>query len=156
MYVVFDDISSKARVWIFLADRILSDEEQQLLKDKSITFIQQWTSHQQEVKGSYALLHDAVWVIAADNAYAQVGGCSTDSLLRFVQDTQQLLNVDFFDRKKVLLLSNGRAQVCPMDRLSSTDSLNDYHILNPLIDVKEDMATSLFLPFAKSRYASLV
>jgi hypothetical protein len=156
VYVTFDEISPKARTWVFLANRKLSSHEIEQLHQRSISFVNQWTSHQQEVRGSFEILHDVVWIIAADNAYTQVGGCSTDSLLRFVQETQQLLNIDFFDRRKVLLLRNEITKISSIDELTSIDNLDSCQILNPLVEIKEDIPKQLFLPFADSRYATLV
>jgi len=156
MFVLFDDVDTKARIWTFLADRKLTVLEMDIIRDSSEAFIQQWTSHQQEVKGSFTILFDALWVIAADNDYAQVGGCSTDSLLRFVQDTQQRIGVNFFDRSKVLVKSSEEVILSSITKLASIENIENCTIFNPLVESKAALEASLFTPFVDSRYAVMV
>ena len=56
MYVDFNDLPNTARIWVYQADRELNstqvEEMQKALKD----FIEDWTRHGEDLKGSFAIL----------------------------------------------------------------------------------------------------
>lgn len=73
-----------ARLWLFAADRPLTDEEQDALLDRMGGFAAGWTSHGRAVPAAVALVADRVLAVGAslqaDALNAGISGCGIDAL----------------------------------------------------------------------------
>lgn len=68
-----------ARVWIFPATAPLSDDTQRAVLDRLSAFIDEWTSHRQDVDGGVTLLYDRFVVMAgARTDGTDPSGCAID------------------------------------------------------------------------------
>ena len=66
MYVKFEDLPSNSRVWIYQSDREFSDQEINFITEKAIEFIEQWTKHGFNLKGSFTIKYNQFLVLAVD------------------------------------------------------------------------------------------
>lgn len=101
MYVAFDDISDQARIWIYQADRRISEQEQQLIKEAGKHFLNNWAAHGQGLQASISMQLDHFVIIAVDNAVQLPTGCSIDQSVQFMTALGQKLGIDFFNRTRV-------------------------------------------------------
>jgi predicted small integral membrane protein len=92
-YVELNELSDDARAWVFGADRRLDDADKETMRREVPRFLTQWTAHGAPVPASFDLIEDQFLVIAADESAAP-GGCSIDSLFRFLRDLGDHLNLD--------------------------------------------------------------
>lgn len=95
-----------ARVWIYQASRILSQEEMDLVQQEASVFMGQWSSHGAQLDATFDIMHSRILVIAADEQQAQASGCGIDKSVRFVKELGTRIGVDFFNRTVVLYLEN--------------------------------------------------
>jgi hypothetical protein len=90
----------------------------------------------------------------ADETHTTVGGCSTDSSVRFVKELGQKFNVDFFNRTNLAFLINDKIQVIPMSQLHY--ALDNYFInpdtlyFNNLVSTKEQLENNWIVPVKNS------
>ncbi len=115
----FEELSAESRIWIYQADRALSNEEQQTLLLASEQFLQQWAAHGQSLLASATIEHSHFLIIATDEGFNMASGCSIDSSFRFVQEMGDKLNVGFFDRANLAFLKNDSVQFVKMNDLKS-------------------------------------
>ena len=92
------DLSHQSRVWVYMADRRLSDMEAVQLKEMMQTFSRAWVSHNQKLKSGSDLLFNQFAVLMADESQAGASGCSIDSSVRFMQSAGEEFGIDFFNR----------------------------------------------------------
>ena len=85
MYVPFEEIPDHARVWIYQANRPLSDTETQQAQQWGRQFVEQWAAHGQGLRASVTVLHHHFLVIALDEQHHAASGCSIDSSVGFVR-----------------------------------------------------------------------
>lgn len=93
----FSEYPDSARVWIYQTGQMLTGHEN-LLAEKLDAFTQTWKSHGAEVRGSWALYGGGLVLVAADEEQAGVSGCSTDGLVRIMQELSATTGQDFFNR----------------------------------------------------------
>lgn len=117
MYIPFQQLPPHARVWIYQANRSLTDEEVARVKPQLIDFITEWTSHGQTLRASAELLYNRFLVLANDEDINSPSGCSIDASVRFVQHLEAHLNVSFFDRTQLAFLHEGKIAVVPLPEL---------------------------------------
>lgn len=101
MYVPFEQLPDDARIWIYQANRPLNAIDKEVISEAAEQFINQWTRHGDDLKGSFTLLYDHFLILAVDEGFASVSGCSIDASVHFVQQLQQALQLDLLDKMNV-------------------------------------------------------
>mgnify|MGYP003345907228 CR=1 FL=1 len=98
MQMINNHLPDNARVWVYQSVRKLNLAEVITLKQRLNVFVEQWTSHKEEVAGWADILHDRFIVLMADEEQVKLGGCSIDSSVRFVKALENEFQTKFFDR----------------------------------------------------------
>lgn len=104
MFVNFENLGDEARIWIYQADRKLNNNEVEALKSETRDFIERWTAHGQNLRGSFKIIYDRFLVLGVDEDIAQASGCSIDSSVTYIKNLEKKFNINFLDRSKVALL----------------------------------------------------
>ena len=96
-----NELPAHARVWIYQADRALTDSEQQYLTNAALQFVGQWAAHGTPLTGTAEVLNNYFLVIGVDEEQAEASGCSIDKSVHFVKAVGAELKVDFFNRMNI-------------------------------------------------------
>jgi hypothetical protein len=93
----------QTKIWIYQTGKSLAGLEPQIaaLLDP---FTQNWLSHNVPVQGGWAIYADACLLVAAYDEQTGVSGCSTDGLVRTIQQLSANTGQDFFNRTDCALL----------------------------------------------------
>jgi len=113
----FANILPNSKVWIYQADRLLTEEEVIKTEKKLDVFLNNWQSHGQEVKAAGKVVHNLFVVLAADEDYNAPGGCSIDSSVHFLKNLEQELDISLFNRSILALFSNERISLIRLNEL---------------------------------------
>jgi hypothetical protein len=111
MYVAFDHLPARARVWIYQASRPLSEEELMGLLPRFAAFAEEWTSHGRQLAASAQFLHRQFLIIGLDEEVAGASGCSIDASVRFVQELEQRLGLTLLEKSRMAFLAEGQLQL---------------------------------------------
>ncbi len=98
MNVTFDDLPSTARVWIYQADRPLTDAELAAVEGPLAQFTAAWTSHGADLHAAAEFRHRQFLLIGLDEAVAGASGCSIDASVRFVCELETALAVHLLSK----------------------------------------------------------
>ena len=99
---LFDRLPADARVWIFSASRILSDEEQGRLLGDVDDFIDRWGAHSTPLTAARDLRYGRFLFVAVDQSVAGPSGCSIDALVQRIKVLQQAIGVELVDHAPIL------------------------------------------------------
>lgn len=150
MYVSFDKISDKARVWIYQSDRKFSEKETQELESGSQQFAEKWAAHGTGLTASAKVFHDQFLVLAVDESAHGASGCSIDSSVAFVKQAEQRFGVNFFDRTKVAFLLKDEIYLESIQNLKNKievgEIAKDTLTFNNLVATKEEMKDNWLSP----------
>jgi len=113
MYVPFEELPDQARVWVYVADSQLSDDEVFALQHQLRLFCDRWEAHKEPVKAWGGVMHNLFLVLVADEDFHAVSGCSIDSSVHFIRETGKQIGVDFFSRSNIALFNQGKWEVYP-------------------------------------------
>ncbi|MDP4221212.1 MAG: hypothetical protein Q8916_00600 [Bacteroidota bacterium] len=105
-YIPFDQLPDSSRLWIFAANRALSDAEADMLTREMQTFCNSWLAHNTPVTGSAMMKYNQFLFVAADAA-SFPSGCSTDEMMRRVRILGETYGVEFFGMPRVQYRENG-------------------------------------------------
>jgi hypothetical protein len=117
MYIDFNLLPGHARLWIYQADRKFSAADESVIREEALSFCEQWEAHGHPLKTSYRIEHDQFLVLAVDEDFSGVSGCSIDGSVRMLKSVQDQTGIDFFDRSKAAFLVNGLVELIPVAEL---------------------------------------
>jgi len=154
MYVDFKDLPDTARIWVYQSDRELNssqtEEMSQVLKD----FVEEWTRHGEDLKGSFAILHNHFIVIGVDESFNQVSGCSIDASTHVFKRFEQQFGIDLFNKLNTAFRSGDHINVVSMSdfqRFVREERITEETtVFNNMVQTKEDLGISWEVPAAKS------
>jgi hypothetical protein len=138
----FEELPESSRVWVYQSDRAMDANELDYIKTHTEEFISSWESHGTPVPGSFKILYDRFLIIAADETGFSVSGCSKDKSVHFLQEMQNKLGIDFFDRLLLPFKSKEGISFYKMssirDLINKGEIQNDQIFLNTLVsDIRE-------------------
>lgn len=135
-----------SRIWIFSSDRFLTEEEQVSLSENLEHFLQKWATHGKELYGSFEILHNNFVVIGVDESKIPASGCSIDTLTHFIKEQGRNINVDFFNRMKLLVSKNGELKRI---NFSELNDFTDWEIFDPTITNVKDFTSKWLIPVSE-------
>ena len=106
MYISFEQIPQSARIWIYQANRALSDNEVSVIETTLEPAVTKWAAHGTALLASVKVLLNRFVIIALDESQFEASGCSIDASSRWFKELGTQLNVDFFDRSQAYLDGN--------------------------------------------------
>lgn len=101
MLVPFEQLPDHARVWIYQADRKMSNEEVQKIQPQISAFLTQWTAHGANLLAGFQVKYNRFIIIALDESQASASGCSIDASVHFIQSLEQELGLGLLDKLNV-------------------------------------------------------
>ncbi len=125
MYIPFDELPPQARVWVYQANRLLTEAEQAEMKPLLQAFATDWSSHGNDLQASAELLHDRFLVLANNESATASSGCSIDKSVNFVRDMEQRFNVSFLDRTQLAFLKNEDVELVSINQLKDRVAAGD-------------------------------
>jgi hypothetical protein len=149
-----EDFSDNSKVWVYQSSRLLSLSEALQMEELLQQFVQKWLSHGSEVKGYANLLFGQFVVLMADDTHTVVGGCSTDSSVRFIKELGQRFTIDFFNRTNLAFVVKDKIQTLPLNQISyafengfiTADTL----FFNNVVTTKEQLENNWLIPVKDS------
>jgi hypothetical protein len=103
---LFPNLPAHSRVWLYLANRKLDATEAQYVNEQMQHFLSNWAAHNKKLTCDGVLLLNQYLILAVNEDIESASGCSIDSSVRFVKSLGSELNIDFFNRLKVMVLEN--------------------------------------------------
>jgi len=111
MLVDFDSLKNSSRVWVYQANREFSDNEEEEIISKIKSFIATWKVHGKDLKASYQIKYHQFIVIAVDEDFNEVSGCSIDASVNLILKLEQSLKLDLTNKLNVSFKDNNNINV---------------------------------------------
>ena len=160
MLVSYHQLPPESRVWIYTADRILTEEEVQLAKNTVQRFVMDWQSHGDPVNGWGDVLHKSVIVLMADETMHGPSGCSIDSSVAMLRTIEKALNIQLFNRMIACVFQDEQPQLLTLSALANAYSHNEVDdntkIVNSMAHNKANYESDFIQPLGKSFWMKLV
>lgn len=144
MYVDFDKLPDDARVWVYQANRPLSDGDVVTIRQALQPALSGWAAHGQPLLASAQVIENRFVVIGVDEGYNLPSGCSIDASVRTLREIGQQVSVDFFDRSAAVQSADGSVQTyaLPAIKAAVADGLlmPDTTVFNTLVKTKAEFS----------------
>lgn len=117
MYIPFSDIDFQARVWVYQANRELTQQETGIITETLKASLDTWEAHGKPLTASGKVFEHRFIVIAVDERDELPSGCSIDKSVHWLQEIGQRMNIDFFDRSLAYLDDNDDVKTIPVPKI---------------------------------------
>ncbi len=104
-------ISDNSRVWVYLSDKELSAEEEQMITADLHLFLTEWKAHGTPLATASQLTQQRFIIIAVDEDVYAASGCSIDKQLQFIKETEKKYNIHLLNRLLVAYQQNNKVEV---------------------------------------------
>ena len=101
MMVDFNTLPDSSRVWVYQADREFSSTEVEQITQQLNSFVHNWKRHGEDLKASFLIKYNQFIILAVDEDYNDVSGCSIDASVHIIKQLQQQFEVDLLNKMKV-------------------------------------------------------
>ena len=107
-------LDPSSKVWIYQADRTISYDELDEMRPLLHDFLQDWTSHNQDLSCYGNIFHQRFLAFFVDETQASTAsGCSIDKSVKFVEYLGKQFRLDFFDRLHYAYLQDEEVRILP-------------------------------------------
>ncbi|ADB41511.1 hypothetical protein [Spirosoma linguale] len=142
MYIDFDKLPETARVWVYQANRTLTDGEVKTIEETLQPALNQWAAHGQPLLAAARVVGNRFVVVGVDEGYTLPSGCSIDSSMRTIQEIGRHLGVDFFDRSAAVQAVDGSVQTIALpaikEAVANGHLTPDTTVFNTLVKTKAE------------------
>ena len=145
MFVKFENLPSHSRVWIYQSNRKFTTQEVEFITDKAILFTNQWTKHGSDLQGSFVIKYNQFLILAVDEGFNNVSGCSIDSSVRFVKELEKFMGVDMMNKMNISFKDDDHINIVTMsdfkEFIKSNKITSETIVFNNMISTKEELET---------------
>ena len=114
MLVNFDSLASTSKIWIYQSNREFSAQEVAEISRDLENFIGQWKRHGEDLKASYQIKYNQFIVVAVDEDYHEVSGCSIDASVNLMKQFEQKFSVDLTNKLNISFKDHNNINVVSM------------------------------------------
>lgn len=154
MFTEYKNLPNNSRVWIYQSDREFNTKEIAFISAKAEDFINQWTRHGDDLKGSFTIKYNQFLVLAVDESFNNVSGCSIDSSVRFVQQLENELQLDLMNKMNITFKDNDTINLVKLSdfqRFAKEKKITlETIVFNNMVHTKEDFESSWEVPAKES------
>jgi chemotaxis regulatin CheY-phosphate phosphatase CheZ len=101
MYIPFEDLPEHSKIWIYQANRKLSDEEVTEITEATKEFVENWAAHGTSLEASFVMKYNRFIILAVNQDFHPATGCSIDSSVQFIQNLEAKYEIDLLDKMNV-------------------------------------------------------
>ncbi len=145
MFVEFEHLPSHSRVWVYQSERVFTSKEMDYISENARDFIEQWTRHGTNLKGSFTIKYNQFLILAVDEQFNNVSGCSIDSSVRFVRELEKEFNIDLMNKMNISFRDNDTINIVKMNIFKEFARLNkitqETIVFNNMISTKQELVT---------------
>lgn len=141
------NLPDSSRIWVYQSNRFFSNDEISFVQNKLNGFIQGWNNHGKNLTADARVLSPSFIILAVNESDLNASGCSIDSSVRFVKQIGEELNIDFFDRLKVLIEKDEEFKYVSIHTLTD---YKDCKTFNTLVQTIGEFKNSFKIPVNQS------
>ncbi len=144
MLVNFESLADSSKIWIYQSNRGFSDKELDIICSKIESFIAEWKRHGDGLKASYQIKYNQFIILAVDEDYNEVSGCSIDSSINLMKQFERAFDIDLTNKLNVSFRDNDNINIISLPDFQNFAKQNKITsntvVFNNMISMKADLA----------------
>lgn len=154
MFTEYNNLPNNSRVWMYQSDRVFTAQEIDFISKKAKDFIEQWTRHGDNLKGSFTIKYNQFLVLAVDEGFNNVSGCSIDASVRFVKELENELQIDLMNKMNVSFKDGDNINIIKLTEFQKFAKeqkiTKETIVFNNMVQTKEEVENNWEVPASKS------
>ena len=154
MITDFKNIPDDSRVWLYQSNRNFTDSDIKIIENKTTLFMDNWKAHGNDLQASYLIKERRFLVIAVNEKFNPIGGCSIDFSLQLVNDISNTINLDLLDRLLVNYRSENKIKSISLkdlkNKIKNRSFSTETIIFNTTVKTKKELSTDFELKISSS------
>lgn len=154
MYVDFDTLQDSSRIWVYQSSREFTEEEVAQMSSSLTEFVNEWTRHGDDLKASFSIKHKHFVILAVDESFNQVSGCSIDASTHVFKNFEKEFNLELLNKLNTAFKDGDHINVVSLadfQKYVKSDKINaDTLVFNNMVQNKGDLKLSWEVPANKS------
>lgn len=143
MLVNFESLSDNSKVWIYQSNREFTEIEIEIMLAKIEIFVAEWKRHGKGLKASYQIKYNQFIVLAVDEDYSKVSGCSIDSSVNLMKQFERAFKLDLTNRLNISFRNNNTINVVSLSEFKNFVKLGKITentvVFNNMITTKNEL-----------------
>ena len=154
MIVDFKTMPDDSRIWIYQSNRDFNESEIGVIKDKTISFLDNWQAHGKDLECSYSIIDKRFIILAVNESANPIGGCSIDFSLQLIKDISNTIGIDLLNRLVVNYRLDNRVESLSLSDLKNKIKDGDFSpetiIFNTAINSKSELLNNFEIDIRSS------
>tara|TARA_A100001011_G_scaffold178706_1_gene187499 strand:+ start:5894 stop:6376 length:483 start_codon:yes stop_codon:yes gene_type:complete len=154
MFVPFNQLPDHARVWIYPSNRELTKSEISKIENLAEDFLNQWTSHGNDLQAGVNLPYDRFIVLGLNESIQSTSGCSIDASVHFIQSLEADFDIVLLDKMNVTFKKQNTIDYIPLNEFRNKakrkEVAPDVIVFNNLVLNKIEYETLWEVPASSS------
>ena len=154
MYVDFDTMHENSRIWIYQSNRELMPEELEQVESSLKDFVEEWTRHGDSLKASFAIRYGHFIILAVDESFNQVSGCSIDASTHLFKSLEKQFGIDLLNKLNTAFRIGEHINIVSLQDFKKYVEENkiaqDTVVFNNLVQTKGELEEKWEVPARKS------
>ena len=151
--------SEHSRVWVYQADKELTDIQASELRILLNKFAAEWTAHNNQLKAKAEVRYNRFLILIVDENQAGASGCSIDKSVNFMKQVEQQYGINLFDRFNMAYREGEKVLSAPreeFEELLRSGKINSQTIVfNNLVQDLQQLENKWEVPFKDSWHPQL-
>jgi hypothetical protein len=153
------EFSESSRVWVYQANRRLTDADVQQLQPELDQFAKLWTAHNHQLKSKAEIRYNRFIILIVDESQAGASGCSIDKSVRFIQTLEQEYGISLLDRFNLAYREGDEVLSAPrkeFENLLATGAVTSESIVfNNMVQNLAELQVKWEVPFKNSWHVNI-
>ena len=154
MIVDFKNMPDDSRIWIYQSNRDFNELEIGIINDKTTSFLDNWQAHGKDLECSYSIIDKRFIIIAVNESFNPIGGCSIDFSLQLIKDISNTIGIDLLNRLVVNLKIDNKLESLSLGDLKNKIKDGDFSpetiIFNTAINSKSELLNNFEIDIKSS------
>ena len=160
MIVDFKTMPDDSRIWIYQSNRDFNESEIGVIKDKTISFLDNWQAHGKDLECSYSIIDKRFIILAVNESANPIGGCSIDFSLQLIKDISNTIGIDLLNRLVVNYKLDNRIESLSLSDLKNKIKDGDFSpetiIFNTAINSKSELLNNFEIDIKSSWFSKFI
>ena len=154
MYVDFESLSGASRIWVYQSNRELREYEVVEMSHKLKRFIEEWTRHGDDLKGSFQIKYNHFIILAVDETFNQVSGCSIDASTHVFKNFEREYQLELLNKLNTAFKHGEHINVVSLGDfqkyVKASKIQPDTTVFNNMVQTKKELDLLWEIPASKS------
>lgn len=154
------ELSPESRVWIYQAERDLTQAEVNKMTKELADFVREWAAHGKNLQADFRIFFNRFICLFVDESAHGASGCSIDSSVHFVQNLEKKYGIQLMQRTQVAYIKDDQIHTTEMNEFSNLARKGEVDsstlVFNNLVKNLGEMESGWIIPASKSWHFRLL